>query len=51
MMATTTDTHDYLGRALQNATPGVTDPVLDYLGRETLTGDVDYMGRDLQTPA
>jgi hypothetical protein len=49
-MATTTNTHDYLGRALQNATPGVTNPVLDYLGREILAGNIDYIGRALQTP-
>ena len=48
-MATSTHTHDYMGRELQNATPGTTDPVLDYLGRET-TATVDYMGRDLVTP-
>jgi len=44
-MATTTDTVDYLGRALQNASPGVTDPVLDYMAREIQAGDLDYMGR------
>lgn len=49
-MATTLNTHDYLGRALQNATPGTTDPVLDYLGREILAGNIDYMGRALVTP-
>lgn len=49
-MATTLNTADYMGRLLQNATPGTTDPVLDYLGREVDTGNVDYMGRDLQTP-
>jgi hypothetical protein len=48
-MATSTHTHDYLGRALQNATPGTTDPVLDYLGRET-TATADYIGRALVTP-
>jgi hypothetical protein len=46
-MATTTDTKDYMGRLLQNATPGTTDPVLDYLGRLTVTGDLDYMARAL----
>jgi hypothetical protein len=49
-MATTLNTHDYMGRALVNATPGTTDPVLDYLGREVAAGNVDYMGRALQTP-
>ena len=48
-MATSTDTHDWLGRELQNVTPGTTDPVLDYLGRET-TATTDYLGRDLVTP-
>lgn len=50
-MATTTETHDYLERALQNADPGTTDPALDFLGREVDSGDVDYLGRDLITPA
>ena len=50
-MAATANTHDYTGRALQNDTPGVTDPVLDFLGREIAAGNVDYMGRALQTPA
>jgi hypothetical protein len=38
-----------LGRELQNATPGTTDPVLDFLGRET-TATADYIGRVLVTP-
>lgn len=46
-MATSTRTKDYLGRALANAAPGTTDPVLDYLGREVQTGDRDYLGRAL----
>lgn len=49
-MAATTETADYVGRLLDNDTPGVTDPVTDYLGREIDSGDVDYLGRDLQTP-
>jgi hypothetical protein len=48
-VATSTHTHDYIGRPLQNANPGVTDPVLDYLGRQT-TATVDYIGRALVTP-
>jgi hypothetical protein len=48
-MATSTHTHDYIGRALQNADPGTTDPVKDYLGRNT-TATVDFLGRTLQTP-
>jgi hypothetical protein len=38
-----------MGRPLANALPGTTDPVLDYLGRET-TATVDFLGRALQTP-
>jgi hypothetical protein len=48
-MATTDHTDDYLGRDLQNDEPGETDPVLDFLGRET-GDDVDYLGRALITP-
>jgi hypothetical protein len=48
-MATSTHTHDYIGRELQNATPGVTDPVLDFLGRVT-TATLDFLGRALVTP-
>jgi hypothetical protein len=48
-MATSTHTHDYLGRELANATPGTTDPVRDFLGRIT-TATVDYIGRLLVTP-
>ena len=48
-MATSTHTHDYLGRPLANATPGTTDPVLDYLGRAT-TATLDFIGRALVTP-
>ena len=45
-MATSTKTHDYMGRPLMNAEPGVTDPVADYIGRHT-TSSVDYMTRAL----
>jgi len=48
-MATSTHTHDYLGRELANATPGVTDPVRDFLGR-IVAATVDYLGRTLNTP-
>ena len=41
-MATSTKTHDYMGRGLQNASPGVTNPVKDYVGRVT-TSTRDYM--------
>lgn len=46
-MATTTRTKDYMGRALINASPGVTDPAKDYMGRHTITSNKDYLGRDL----
>lgn len=51
-MAATTHTHDYLGRELQNPDPGVTDPVLDFLGRDIVNGAgaTDFIGRDLITP-
>lgn len=45
-MATSTKTHDYMGRALQNATPGVTNPVRDFVGRNT-TSTLDYTARVL----
>lgn len=47
-MTTTTDTHDYLGRLLVNATPGVSNAT-DYLGRAVIASDKDYMGRALVT--
>lgn len=50
-MATTLNTADYLGRELANETPGTTDPVLDYIGREVIAGNKDYLGRALTTPA
>ena len=45
-MATSTKTKDYLGRLLQNSTPGTTDPVKGFLGREC-TATKDWLGRDL----
>lgn len=45
-MATTTFTADYLGRDLVNPTPGTSDAT-DFVGRDVLAGDVDYMGRGL----
>jgi hypothetical protein len=48
-MTTSTHTLDYLKRKLQNEIPGTTDPVLDFIGRET-TADTDYMGRPLTDP-
>lgn len=42
-MATTLLRRDYLLRTLQNATPGTTDPVLDFFGRVVTT--TDYLGR------
>lgn len=57
-MAATSHTQDYLGRSLANATPGTTNPVFDYLGREIddpdepddalVVNETDYLGRSLQ---
>jgi hypothetical protein len=46
-MATSTRKADYLSRDLQNATPGTTDPVKDYMGRNAATTTTDYTGRNL----
>ena len=46
-MATTLKLRDFLGRDLQNATPGTTDPALDFIGREVGASDVDFQGVDL----
>lgn len=46
-MATTLRLRDHLGRDLQNATPGTTDPALDFVGRSVLASNLDYMGRSL----
>lgn len=43
-MATSTKTRDSMGRALINASPGVTNPVMDYMGRVT-TSTADYDGQ------
>jgi hypothetical protein len=40
-----------MGRALINANPGTTDPAKDYLGRNVNTGNIDFLGRALVTPA
>jgi hypothetical protein len=45
-MATSTFKEDRLGRKLQNATPGTTDPVKDFLGRNT-TATANYLGTAL----
>lgn len=45
-MATSTKTRDSMGRALINASPGVTNPVKDYMGRVT-TSTADYLGEAL----
>ena len=50
-MATTLRLRDHLGRLLQNATPGTTDPALDHLGREIQASDLDSVGRDLISTA
>jgi hypothetical protein len=46
-MATTTRTKDYMGRLLINADPGTTDPAQDYMGRDVIVSNKDYMGRVL----
>ena len=46
-MATTLRLRDHLGRDLQNATPGTTDPALDYAGRAVQAGNIDFLGRGL----
>ncbi|OFB37969.1 hypothetical protein BA059_16875 [Mycolicibacterium sp. (ex Dasyatis americana)] len=45
-MTTTTKLQDYLGRWLTNATPGTSDAT-DHLGRDVVSGDADFVGRDL----
>ena len=46
-MATTLRLRDFLGRDLINATPGTTDPAEDFIGRDVLASNLDYMGRGL----
>ena len=46
-MATTLRLRDPLGRLLQNATPGTTDPAKDQLGRNVAASDKDHLGRTL----
>jgi hypothetical protein len=46
-MATTLRLRDYLGRLLQNATPGTTDPVKNFLGKNVQAGNIDSTGRTL----
>ncbi|MGV7251924.1 hypothetical protein PJJ30_24150 [Mycobacterium kansasii] len=57
-MPATPHTHDYLGRALTNATPG-TSMAKDFLGRDVVDPDLsptsdgdetDFVGRALNTP-
>lgn len=43
---TSTDAQDFLGRYLTNANPG-TSPATDFLGRNVLTGNHDFLGRNL----
>lgn len=45
-MVTTLNLRDHLGRPLTNATPGTSDAT-DHLGRDVVTGDLDFVGRDL----
>jgi hypothetical protein len=46
-MATTLRLRDRMGRLLQNATPGTTDPVKDFLGVNVQAGNVNYLGTAL----
>jgi hypothetical protein len=46
-MATTLRLRDHLGRDLINATPGTTDPAQDFIERDVLASNLDYMGRGL----
>ena len=46
-MATTLRLRDHLGRLLDNAVPGTTDPAKDYVGRNVLASNLDYMARGL----
>jgi hypothetical protein len=48
LTVTTTKTKDYLNRALTNTIPG-TSNATDFLGRNVVTGDKDYLGRGLVT--
>ena len=43
-MVTSLRAEDYLGRSLNNTTPGTTDPVTDYVTR-TVGATTDYLGR------
>jgi len=43
---TTTMTKDYIGRLLNNPTPG-TSQATDYMARSVVAGNKDYMGRSL----
>jgi hypothetical protein len=45
-MVTTLNLRDHLGRLLTNVTPG-TSNATDQLGRAVVTGDLDFVGRDL----
>lgn len=46
-MATTLRLRDHLGRDLINATPGTTDPALDFISRQVQAGNIDHLGRGL----
>lgn len=45
-MTTTTYKEDYLGRNLNNGTPGTTDAT-DFLSRSVIASNKDYLGRSL----
>lgn len=49
-MATTTKTMDFMGRSLTNPDPGTSDAT-DHLGRDVVTGDKDFVSRDLEGEA
>lgn len=45
-MAVTRQTTDFMGRTLVNPTPGTSDAT-DAMGRKTVAGGTDFMGRSL----
>ena len=49
-MTTTLRLRDHLLRPLVNATPGTSDAT-DYVGRDVVTGNVDFLGRALVATA
>lgn len=45
-MVTTLNLRDHMGRLLTNATPGTSDAT-DHLGRDIVTGNLDFVARPL----